>query len=90
MPITLIPKKAKIAKPKVTTIWLVTVKLYGIIPNKLQKKINEKIVNNIGKKYEPFFFMFSAKTLKKINSYNHSNIVCEAFGINLAWKQAKL
>ncbi len=37
------------AKPKVTTMWLVTVKLKGIIPNKLQKKIKLKIVNKTGK-----------------------------------------
>jgi len=42
-------KNATIAKPKVTAIWLVTVKLNGIIPIKLQKKIKEKILNNIGK-----------------------------------------
>jgi hypothetical protein len=56
--------KAVIAKPSVTTIWLVTVKLKGIIPIKLQKKINVKIVNNIGKYKLPFFLTFSDKTLK--------------------------
>jgi hypothetical protein len=34
----LIPTNAIVAKPSVITIWLVTVKLYGIIPSKLQKK----------------------------------------------------
>jgi hypothetical protein len=52
------------AKPNVTTIWLVTVKLKGIIPIKLQKKIKEKMVNKKGKYNEPFFFTFSAKRLK--------------------------
>jgi hypothetical protein len=42
----------------------VTVKLNGIIPNKLQKNINENIENNIGKYKGPFFLTFSAKTLK--------------------------
>lgn len=84
IPIIFIDKNAKMAKPSVITIWLVTVKLYGIIPIKLQKKMNEKIVNNIGKKYEPFFLTFSVNTLKKIKSYKYSNIVCDAFGINFA------
>jgi hypothetical protein len=60
----LIAKKAIVANPKVTTIWLVTVKLKGIIPIKLQKKINVKIVNNIGKYKGPFFLTFSDKTVK--------------------------
>jgi len=40
------------------------VKLKGIIPIKLQKKINEKIVNNIGKYKGPFFLTFSDNTVK--------------------------
>ena len=64
IPITLIPKKAIIARPNVTTIWLVTVKLNGIIPIKLQKKIKEKIEKSIGKYKLPFFLTFSDKTLK--------------------------
>jgi len=57
-------KKEIIAKPNVTTMCDVTVKLNGIIPNKLQKNINENIENNIGKYKGPFFLTFSAKTLK--------------------------
>ena len=64
----MIPINEKEAKPKVTTMWLVTVKLYGIIPNKLQKNIKEKIENKIGKYKEPFFLTFSDKILKKMNS----------------------
>ena len=64
IPIIFIAINAIMAKPKVTTIWLVTVKLKGIIPKRLQKKINEKILNNTGKYNGPFFFTFSAKTLK--------------------------
>jgi len=60
----LIAKKEIIANPNVTTICDVTVKLNGIIPNKLQKNIKEKIENNIGKYKGPFFLTFSAKTLK--------------------------
>jgi hypothetical protein len=45
-------------------MWLVTVKLNGIIPIRLQKKINVKIVNSIGKYNGPFFFTFSDNTLK--------------------------
>ena len=43
IPIIFIDKNAKIAKPSVITIWLVTVKLYGIIPNKLQNNKNEAL-----------------------------------------------
>jgi len=64
IPITLIPKNAKMDKPKVIQIWLVTVKLKGTIPTKLQKKMKEKIVNNIGKYNGPFFFTFSDKIVK--------------------------
>jgi hypothetical protein len=60
----LIPKNAIIAKANVTTIWLVTVKLKGIIPIKLQKKIKEKIEKSTGKYKLPFFFTFSDNTLK--------------------------
>ena len=49
IPIILMAIKEKEAKPNVTTMWLVTVKLKGIIPNKLQKKIKLKIVNKTGK-----------------------------------------
>ena len=34
------PIKINIANAKVTIIWLVTVKVYGIIPNILQKRTN--------------------------------------------------
>ena len=64
IPITLIPKKAKIANPKVTTIWLVTVKLKGIIPTRLQKNMNEKILKRTGKYRGPFFLTFSDNTVK--------------------------
>lgn len=64
IPIILIAKKANNDKPNVTTIWLVTVKLYGIIPNILQNNMNVKIVKSIGKYKEPFFFTFSESTLK--------------------------
>ena len=64
IPIIFIPTKAIVAKPSVTTIWLVTVKLKGIIPIKLQKKRKEKIVKIIGKYKLPFFLTFSDKTLK--------------------------
>lgn len=80
----LIETKAIIATPNVTTIWLVTVKLYGIIPSKLQKKIKENIVNNIGKKYDPFFLTFSLRSVKKMKSYRYSNNVCVACGTSLA------
>ena len=56
-------KKLK-AKPSVTTIWLVTVKAKGIIPNKLQNKIKKKIQKSIGKYNDPFFFIFSETILK--------------------------
>jgi hypothetical protein len=68
IPITLIAKNAIIAKPNVTAIWLVTVKLNGIIPSKLQKNKNENNENNIGKYNEPFFLTFSYNTVKNINS----------------------
>ena len=45
IPIMFIAIKAIKANPKVTIIWLVTVKLYGIIPNKLQNKIKEKMMS---------------------------------------------
>jgi hypothetical protein len=61
---TLIPKKATVAKPKVTTMWLVTVKLNGIIPTRLQKKMNEKILKSTGKYNGPFFLTFSDRTVK--------------------------
>jgi len=83
-PIIFMDKKAIVAKPNVITIWLVTVKLYGIIPNRLQKKINEKILNNIGKKKLPFFLTFSVRIVKKMKSYKYSNSVCDATGINFA------
>jgi hypothetical protein len=63
IPITLIPKKVTTAKPRVTTIWLVTVKLYGIIPNKLQNNIKENTEKITGKYKFPPFFTFSVKTL---------------------------
>jgi hypothetical protein len=72
-------KKAIIAKPKVITIWLVTVKLNGTIPNKLQKKMNENIVKSIGKYSGPFFFTFSAKTLKYMNSMHWPNYAILVF-----------
>tara|TARA_B100000767_G_scaffold273938_1_gene305508 strand:- start:9908 stop:10165 length:258 start_codon:yes stop_codon:yes gene_type:complete len=83
-------KKAIIAKPKVITIWLVTVKLNGTIPNKLQKKMNENIVKSIGKYSGPFFFTFSAKTLKYMNSNKNSAVDCQANGTSLALANAKL
>lgn len=89
-PITLIAKKAIIANPKVTAIWLVTVKLNGTIPTRLQKNIKEKILNNIGKYKDPFFFTFSDNTLKKINSYKNSAVVCQTLGIRVAFATAKL
>jgi hypothetical protein len=60
------------------------------MPIKLQKKINEKIVNSIGKYKDPFFFTFSDKTLKKMNSYRNSALVCQTFGTRVALAIAKL
>ena len=39
-PITVTHIKINAARTKVTMIWLVTVKVYGIIPNMLQKRTN--------------------------------------------------
>ena len=63
-PIILIAKNDSIDKLTVTTIWLVTVKLKGIIPSKLQKKMNENIEKRNGKYRLPFFLTFSVSTLK--------------------------
>ena len=47
-------------------------------------------MNNIGKYKFPFFFTFSVRTLKKINSYINSIRLCHAFGTNFAPEQARL
>jgi hypothetical protein len=61
----LIARKAIVDKLNVIAMWLVTVKLKGTIPHKLQKKIKQKILNNIGKYKEPFFLHFQIKHWKK-------------------------
>ena len=49
-PIIVTPIKINPAKTKVTIMWLVTVKVYGIIPNMLQNKTNMNS-ENINEKY---------------------------------------
>jgi len=60
------------------------------MPKRLQKKINEKILNNIGKYKDPFFLTFSDSTVKYINSYRNSTRLCQPEGISFALEQAKL
>lgn len=45
-PIIFKPIKVAIPSPNVNIIWLVTVKVYGTIPNTLQKKIKKKRCKN--------------------------------------------
>ena len=60
-------EKISIAIEKVMTKWLVTVKPYGIIPNKLHDKINRNIVSIIGRNFFPFFPMFDSTIFKIIS-----------------------
>ena len=82
-PIKLILIKIEQAKPKVKIIWLVSVKLYGIIPVKLhvKRKICNKKID--GKYFSPFlpklFFIKSTVSL-----YNNSFKACQIFGITVA------
>ena len=66
IPKILIPTKIANAIEKVTMIWLVTVKLYGIIPIKLQNNIIKKVVNINGKYFLPTGPAFSLTTSKTI------------------------
>ena len=55
-PITVTPIKINAARINVTIIWLVTVNVYGIIPNMLQKSTNinnENINAKYGLAFEP-------------------------------------
>jgi|TARA_B100000768_G_scaffold181511_1_gene204807 hypothetical protein len=52
--------------------------------------MNENIVKSIGKYSGPFFFTFSAKTLKYMNSNKNSAVDCQANGTSLALANAKL
>ena len=47
------PSQTAIAMAKVTMMWLVKVKLPGIIPSMLPIRMNMKIVNTIGKNRMP-------------------------------------
>lgn len=64
----LIPMKVNIEKANVITIWLVTVKLYGIIPIKLQENRNRNTAKITVKYCEPSFLTFSTRTVKYTNS----------------------
>lgn len=63
-PMILIPIKIARAKEKVTIKWLVTVKLYGIIPCTLQIRIIIKVVKIRGKNGLPLGPALSATTLE--------------------------
>lgn len=62
-PIKLIAKKKERAKVKVTTIWLVVVKAYGIIPIKLHKSMNKNKESRAGKYKLLPLLMFSRTIL---------------------------
>lgn len=88
------PIKETIPKLKVKKMWLVTVKVYGIIPKKLQKKIKTNVVKTKGKNFSPFFESDSNNipwTKKNICSDN----ICQLFGKTVAlckvkWKKTNI
>ena len=66
IPSILIPTKMARASENVSIRWLVTVKLYGIIPSKLLNKIIKNVVNISGKYFLPTGPAFSCTTPKTI------------------------
>jgi hypothetical protein len=53
-PIMFKPTKVDIPRLNVNIMWLVTVKVYGIIPKILQNSIKQNVVKIKGKNREPF------------------------------------
>lgn len=83
--IILIPIKSVSAKPKVINMWLVIVKLYGIIPIKLLIIKNEKRKKINGKNCKPFDpIFFSTRVL--LNKKTSSRMDCHFVGIILLLK----
>lgn len=83
--IILIPIKRVNAKLKVTNIWLVIVKLYGIIPIKLliiKKEKRKKINGKNCKPFDPIFFSTSVLLNKKTSS----KMDCHLVGMTLLFK----
>jgi hypothetical protein len=72
-------KKIEIDKVKVTITWLVAVKLYGIIPIRLQQRRKVKVVNRRGKYFFPAGPTCSSIRLDT-NSYIISAIDCQRLG----------
>ena len=69
------------AKAKVTMMWLVTVKLPGIMPSRFSTRMKMKIENTQGKYFMPSSPRFSF-TILAMNSYSSSAIDCTRVGIN--------
>ena len=79
------PSQTAIAMAKVTMMWLVKVKLPGIIPSMLPIRMNMKIVNTIGKKRMPSLPVASRR-IPATNSYIISTADCSRPGTMACWR----
>jgi len=83
------PINVVIPKLKVNIIWLVTVKVYGIIPKVLQPNTKTKVVKSKGKNFEPLLPKAS-KTIFCTNSKIISVNDCHLFGIKVLFKLQRM
>ena len=83
MPTIVTPMNTIAASAKVTMMWLVTVKLYGISPSRLLNRMNRNSVKTNGKKSRAPWPAF-VSTISATNSYIISATDCHRPGTRAA------
>jgi hypothetical protein len=82
-------RKTIIARAKVMDIWLVTVKLYGSIPRRLQIRMNINKLKIMGVYFNPFLPTFW-HSISVIMPYISSPVICNRPGTRLFDLNAEL